>query len=492
MAIPEYSKKQLWIPENWVSYYNKFAEWSHWYSGDMQGLVDHYGSQMNPLDRFWAEELWKDNITSLHVPIASDIASISSDLLFSEAPEIYIPEAKTGEDSEAKKTQARLEEIIQKGGVQSKLLEAGETASAMSGVFLKVDWDKNISPYPILSVVQVDNAIPEFRFGILYAVTFWRVVMADGDVVYRHLERHERGYIYNALYRGNKKELGKEIPLDSMMETDGLEEVVETGYDGMTAFYVPNRKPNKTFRGSPLGDSDFGGIEPLMDALDETYTSWLRDIRLGAGRIIVPEEWLEKTNGSLGFNMKREVFTTLGMDPVSAGQSGLTISQFAIRTEEHAKTSLELLDRIVSSAGYSPQSFGLKIEGRSESGTALHIRERRTFITKGKKEEHFRPAIEGVLHAMLHIDSHFLGSNIKPMKPTVIFQDSISFDLKETAETVNIIKSAEAGSIYTRVKRLNPQWSQVEIEEEVERIMKEKGLMKQETIVVDKQDNQEG
>ncbi|TDT42585.1 hypothetical protein EV562_101555 [Streptomyces sp. BK208] len=46
-----------------------------------------------------------------------------------------------------------------------------------------------------------DRAVPEFSYGTLRAVTFWRELPGgDNDTVWRHLERCERGRIVHALY----------------------------------------------------------------------------------------------------------------------------------------------------------------------------------------------------------------------------------------------------------------------------------------------------
>src|SRR5690606_41985538 len=129
----------------------------------------------------------------------------------------------------------------------------------------------------------------------------------------------------------------------------------------------------------------------------------------------VPEEWLERRDGPDGrprwtFDLDREIFTSLDIDPASAQSAGITPSQFAIRTEEHARAALELLDRIISAAGYSPQSFGLKIEGRAESGTALRLRERKSLVTREKKARYWKPVLEDVLQMMLAIDREVVGN----------------------------------------------------------------------------------
>ncbi|MGY4901472.1 hypothetical protein [Streptomyces sp. 900116325] len=94
------------------------------------------------------------------------------------------------------------------------LLTAGETAAALSGVFLRVTWDRAAAAdRPLLTVVHPDQAVPEWTFGIMTAVTFWRALPGTGSAVWRHLERHERGKILHGLYEGTGDQLGRRVPL---------------------------------------------------------------------------------------------------------------------------------------------------------------------------------------------------------------------------------------------------------------------------------------
>ena len=425
----------------------------------------------------------------LHVPIAGDIAATSANLLFSEAPTATIPEAhEESAPPGAVATQERLDELIEVGGLHNRLLEAAESCAALGGVYLRPVWDREVADHPILSVVQADAAVPEFRWGVLRAVTLWRVVEDDGRIVWRHLERHEvdgqgRGIILHGLYRGTSDSLGTRMDLSAHPETTKLEPVVRLPFEGLGIRYVPNMRPNRRFRGTALGQSDYAGSEGLMDALDEVYTSWLRDIRLARARIVVPEEWLERRDGPDGrprwiFDLDREIFTSLNIDPASAQSAGITPSQFAIRTEEHARAALELLDRIISAAGYSPQSFGLKIEGRAESGTALRLRERKSLVTREKKARYWKPALEDVLQMMLAIDREVFGNTrIDPsFRPRVEIADSIVPDVTEVAQAVDLLARAQAASIETRVRMVHPDWSPEEVAAEVQRIREEQGL----------------
>lgn len=480
MPLPISNMETKWPPEAWAPVYATYREHDAWYSGDPNRLAQVYSSMIytpTPRGRHWAKDLYEERRTMLHVPLAGDMASVSADLLFSEAPKFTIPEAHLETAAPGSiAVQERLEQIVNDGGIVNRLLEGAESCAAIGGIYLKPTWDRELSPYPILTIAQADNAIPVFRFGILQQVTFWKCIEEDEDVFWRLLEHYEvvngKTVLLNGLYKGERDTLGIRVGLAAHPATAGLDDEIPFDLPGLAVEYVPNMRPNRRHRGSAVGQSDYSGSEGLLDALDEVYTSWMRDIRLGQGRIIVPEEWLEVRNGEKRFDVDKEVFTTLSVDPLNAGGLGITVSQFEIRTQQHRDTSLELLDRIVAAAGYSPQTFGLKIDGRAESGTALNIRERRSFVTKAKKERYWRPAVERALQLMLQIDRLHLGGKVDPQdfRPSVEFQDSLQNDVSQVAATVELLSRAEALSVQTKVRMVHPDWTAEQIQKEVDAI----------------------
>src|SRR5690606_24588166 len=178
MPLPEGQTK--WPPEQWQEVFQLYAEHAAWYSGDPNQIASvHAGAVFTPTPRgrFWAADVHEERRVMLHVPIAGDIAATSADLLFSETPTAKIPEAhEESAPAGAVATQERLNELIDVGGVHNRLLEAAETCAALGGVYLRPVWDREVAGHPILSVVQADVAIPEFRWGVLRAVTLWRVL----------------------------------------------------------------------------------------------------------------------------------------------------------------------------------------------------------------------------------------------------------------------------------------------------------------------------
>jgi hypothetical protein len=219
-----------------------------------------------------------------------------------------------------------------------------------------------------------------------------------------------------------------------------------------------------------------------MDALDETYTSWIDELRRARGRIIVPEQWLSRdgTDGKFYFDEDQTAFVRLPNmgPPGEEGGEGITLVQFDIRAEQHRATAMELIDRIITAAGYSPQSFGLSTEGRAESGTALRIRERKSLMTTTRKQRYFQRPLEDILHLMLQVDKQYFGTRDTDlnMRPVVTFADSIQESLGEMGEALSKIAQAQAASTDTKVRWLHPDWTEEQIQKEVEEINKEQGI----------------
>jgi len=482
-----------WPPAPHSPIYRQYRVLDAWYRGDADELARIYGAESGarvlPADRpsqyrggivgrvarwFWgAPTPPHQKRTKLHVPVASDIATMSADLLFSEPPEVVA-------DDQA--TRARLEALMPE--LHPRLLEGAELGAALGGYYLRAVWDTAVSPMPWLDVVAADAAVPEWRWGRLSAVTFWRVVEPEDDKnrCLVHLERHEPGAILHGLYRLDDGEIDRVLPLDAHPATTGLEPVVDTRIRRLTAVYVPNQRPNRDWRrdpvAAPLGRSDFAGpVLGLFDALDETWSSWLRDIRLGKGRLVVPSGYLQDLGPGRGaaFDLDREVY-----EPVEALDDGaglhITATQFAIRVAEHRDTAAELLTAILRATGYSAQSFGLSGDV-AMTATEVAAKERRSLVTRGRKTLYTRVPLGDALEMLLALERARFGSPVPVERPRIEFGDSVAPDPRALAETADMMRRAEAASTYTLVKLLHPDWEDVDVLAEVDRIRAEGGML---------------
>jgi hypothetical protein len=486
---------QPWPPPELRPVLAQMSVWDAWWSGNPDRLSSVYGvgpgatahaSQyrggiVGTVARwFWGKPPAPgEQRTKLHVPIAADICQTSSDLLFSEPPAASV-------DDDA--TQARLDELTD-AGLHAALLEAAELAAALGGVFLRPAWDLDLSDRPWLSAVHADAAIPEFKWGRLAAVTFWEELSREGGIVRRRLERHEPGAILHGLYEGTSDQLGRPVPLAEDESTRPLAAVVDadgtytTGWPGLTAVYVPNMRPNRMWRSVPgaahLGRSDLAGVEPLLDALDETYSSWMRDIRIGKARIIVPSAYLQSAGGpgqGAWFDADREVYSELNMLPRANDTALLTENQFKIRVTEHRDTAADLVEQIVRSAGYSSQTFGTRGEA-AVTATEVVARERRSYLTRDRKIVYWGPALADAYAALLAVDRAVFGSRITPQPPELEWQDAVSEDPQAIATTASLLRTAEAASTETLVRMQHPDWQDDQVRAEVDAILAESGRL---------------
>ncbi|MEV0438954.1 phage portal protein [Streptomyces spectabilis] len=470
-----------WPPPDLAPLYREIKVDDAWYSGDHKKLAAVYRD--NTLRRDGRRRLWSRDRhehtgkreARLHIPLAGDIATAGADLLFAEPPTVTVSD--TG-------TQARLDELVEADGIANTLIEAAEVASALGGVYLRATWDRTLADRPLLTVVHADAAVPEWRWGRLAAVTFWHELTSDSATVWRHLERHAPGRIEHALYQGGPDRLGERVPLTEHPDVAALADslgpqgdTIETGIDLLTAAYVPNIRPNRRHRGSAFGRSDYSApLYDLFDALDTTWSSWIRDLRLARARLLVPEAYLRDHGPGRGasFDDDREIWQALSIPPTETG-AGITLSQFEIRVAEHAQTAEAITRQAVRSAGYSAQTFGLGDQGTAVTATEIKARERRSLTTRAKKARYWTPALADMVHALLMLDRRLYTPNLTPERPRIEFAPVVSEDPASTAQTLALLAQAEAISTETRVRALHPEWDDTAVREEADRILAETG-----------------
>lgn len=508
--IPDYPVKQEWPPAREKDAQRFYRESQAWYSGDPEALQRVYqsGEQgglvaatpfaktgvRGMLQRFW----WgkgltpEQSTTHLHVPIAADLATFSADLLYADLPAFRIPAAsKDGKLSTAEaKVQSALDKIVDESGISITLPASAELGSAFGGRYIGTRVDVRVSPdSPMFFYVAPEHAVPEFVYGRLVAVTFWRVVSGPDKQVYRHLERHEvdasrRAMIYHALYMGTEEKLGIRVDLTTSDELLDIAAKVDpdggiwAGCSVLDVQYIPNMLPHRLMPGSALGRSDTQGNEPIMDALDEAMSSWQRDIRNGKGRVLMPGEYMRSWGQGRGaeFDMEQEVFKKI---TVMAGDQTYVkpeVVQFMIRVEEHERTCAQHLRTIVRGAGLSAGAFGEEVDGGKATAREVGERKTRTMATRGKKINNETFALRMLLFAALEQAKNLIGgpeySGIEPKRPNVEFSDAAAPDPQAFATTLKMLADARLISTQTGVEMLHPEWDDEQVRAEVERIEK--------------------
>ncbi|MFY1658569.1 phage capsid protein [Micromonospora sp. WMMD1274] len=496
MPLPS-DTRQAWPPRDLAPVFAKIDEWTAWYAGQPDQLAHTY-DRSKPRDRpaqyrggmvgraarwWWGEPTPEgERRAKLHIPLAADIAQTSARLLFSEPPTL----TATNVD-----TRKRLDELVD-DGAHATLLGAAETASAKSGTYLRIVWDRNLRPRPWIARVDAGQAVPEFRWGVLTALTIWKELERSNNTVVRYLERHEQGVIWHGVYKGTLDQLGDLVDVGGWPDTSWLKTLegvqwrgravaVPTVQGRLTAVYVPNVTPTRIWANIPaavdLGRSDYDGVEPMLDGLDEAWSSLMRDLRLGVARLYVPEEYLVNLGVGKGaaFDAAKEIlvgFKTLGDD-----DRGLNMEmvQPDIRVEQHLRIADQLTRNIVETAGYSAESFGMKDGGQAITATEVGARRSESWVGRDAKIIHWRPALGEIFETLLMIDATVFGTSVTPEVPQVDFGDTVSVDPEKQARTLALLDGAGAISTWLKVKTQHPDWDDTQIAVEVDRIRAERG-----------------
>jgi hypothetical protein len=482
----------------WDSAYRVYAENDAWYTGNTDALRAIYaqderirpthqrrgqtmqGGFIGSLTRmFWGRQVPDgENRTRLHIPAPADIAMLSSDLLFSEPPTTRLTETN-------ERAQARLDLIANSPTAHSMLSQAGELSAAFGAVVLTTTWDTQTMDHAWIKESAADVTIPEFRNGKLIAVTLW-TQYHENSQVYRHLERHEIGAIFHGLYLGTENNLGRVIPLTERNETAHYADLVNsegailTGLDRLTASYMvnlPAREWRKRGDLAHAGRSDYsGGMKGLFDALDETWSSWMRDLDLGRARLVVPSSYLETNGAGQGatFDTDRAIFSPLS---IGGQMNDMKIEQvqFRIRVAEHEATARALYQQILTSAGYADHDSSDRAIPTTATGVLDETRAKERM--RDKKALHAKRAIAEQAAVALEIDGLvFPGSGGGRFeRPDVEFPEISQEDPEKRSRVIQQLRAATAISIQTAVKMNDRELDDTEVAEEVSRIMSETG-----------------
>jgi hypothetical protein len=475
-----------WPPPGHAHLRARWQSWRAWWSGDPAQLKQH--TACTAPGGYWARRAAKPGGREMHLPLAADLARTSAELVCGDTP---VMEWETEAETTA------WDELSQMLGWANSLLEAGETEAALGGVLLRPAWDSETAEHPFLTVVPVDEALPEFRFGVLQSVTFveelpapagWKAL--ERGEVWRHLEHHESGQIRHELWLGNTSSVGHSVNLTEHPATKFLTGEINTRSvrPGLLVEHIPYGLPNPLVR-LPLGRSAFQGIESLLDAIDEVWDSWMRDIRLGKGRIMLSKEMLDpvtassssglfgrrgNTTPAAAFDADAEAFVKLETPSEEGGKSTpITVVQFAIRFQEHAETLAALVEQCCQRAGFAPQTLGINVDGQL-SGTAMRRREQRSYRTRDRARRYMRPALERCAETLMLLNAELFGGPKPTKRPTLQWRETDQADPKEAAEVIDLLRRAQAASTEVLVGMAHPEWDGDQVDEEVGRIAVER------------------
>lgn len=518
--------------------FSQYATNAAWMEGDTAALQNIYGGGERSVqagDGVWrggqyrtggvrgiARRWWSGqpvdlerSATRIHSPLAGNLARLSATMLVSEPPTIRIinevaakpGDTETVEDDIVRRSvltgpeQDALDAMLGSPEAHIALRRGSEWAAGIGLTAYSWAWDTidEDGRTPRLNVHRGETVIPEWNFGRLRAITVTDEYPAQSKVL-RHLMRHEAGYIVHALYLGTDDKLGQSCGFNSQIIRDhaphladiagvqgatlsGLTVAIPTGTQRLTAalhINLPTIRFSKSNVLANLGRADIEGpITEFLDAHDEAWSSWMRDLKIGRGRLYISQQFLEGRGPGQGawFNEYAEMITTLNQMQVADDDmaKGMVPQQFDIRVEEHAKTCEATKQVVLETAGWSSSSYGDTAEQAvGESATGVVDRAKRTENTRDEKMPHLAIALKQLalsgldLYRLLHPEKRL--GEVDPATIEVKFADVSQIDPEKQARTLQYLQTAKLMSREVGLRNLHPEWDDEDVLRELRRI----------------------
>ncbi|MBM3499007.1 MAG: phage portal protein [Armatimonadetes bacterium] len=302
-------------------------------------------------------------------------------------------------------------------------------------------------------------------------------------------EYHEPGRIENRLWKlvavpGQTRYYRRPVELSALEATAGLPEVVETGLDVVPIVHIPNRRVAET---GLWGQSDYADLIPLQEALNRRRTQISSILDKHSDPLLAIDESFLDEQGRVPMDRIRAI-------PLVQDEPPPQYVTWDGKLADSRAEAEELLHTILLVAGISPESLGFGQGGFPESGLAIRLRQMLTTSTVVSKRLHWEPGLRRLLSLAMkmhvrHVSG--LGSRVsgstssrqpetrdmrsetavlEPDEIGIEFGDGLPPDLSASISDEVALQGAGLASKEASLHRLFPDWTEAEIDAEVERL----------------------
>ena len=370
------------------------TEYFLWFFGDEDLLREYYqnfDTRINNLTSLKSDNYFYSNIAQgqrvVHSGLAYSIAATKARVLFS-SPII----TTVVEEGEITTDQDRLNNILKLNTMDLINKTAAKTESWSGCVAFKIIIKPDVD-YPIVQlfdkrkfeILTIDNRIQEIVF-----ITHFK----QGDKLFELHERYGFGFIKNDLFEVISHDDKQQVGLNTIDQTKDIEPLIEF----LGEFIAAGFKPNETM----WGRSDYQGQLSEFDALDEAWSGFVRDVRLGAAKVYIPEnlQQRDKDGNLIKFDEFNNNINKLANDMSEKGKNELKFQQSDIRATEYKLTLNEIKDNVLENVGLSPVTLGRQAD-LNDSGVARREKEKATIRTRSEMIEIWKPFLESFYEVLL-------------------------------------------------------------------------------------------
>ena len=400
-----------------------------WFLGKEDLLSDFYNTQRSdfimydPRDSYYYRQTGSD-IRKVHSGLPSLISYSKLRLL--NNGELQISVLRKNESEDKAKTEM-LDSILEDNNANEVIKKSILTESWGKKFAWKISYDNSVSTYPIFTMYNPLEYRAMYKYNRLQSITFINKIK-HGKENLELEEEYGKGYIDYFLFK--IKDDGTRMPIDLsyLDETSELRRVELKDKNLILAGERVNEK------------SDYDGIVSEFDALDETWSQLMDEIRLGRSEVYVPEILL--TNKT--FDRFRKNYPQLAPDNKETGQNNITHIQPNIRSAEYKNTIEILVNNMLVSVGLSPFTVGIDDSvGANSSGESLTKREATSLRTREDMVKTWEGFLTEMFNKLLIANDLFNKKQVQQYDVKVYFEDYITPSKEEViAQTKDLVDSS--------------------------------------------------
>ncbi len=395
------------------------------------------------------------------------ISRVSADMLFGEAPGYVIGDYDSPE-------QGALTQIVSANGLNALNYEMALSGSWRGETVYKVRYGqptswKNEDARPIIYSISPEYYFPLIDPEDIRSVSggvFGWILNKEEDKSYLRIERQLPGEIHNELYLLKGESIKDRVPLRTLDEYAGLEDVQETGYPGLLFEFCPNWRLEDEY----WGNSDYSDLGSVFDELNNRVSRISRVLdKHESPRLVLPPgimKWDER-NGR--WYIEKEDIEAMEVDPEEEAGNLPRYLTWDAQLDAAYKHIDKLMEFVFMVSETSPDAFGMGKHGVAESGRALKFRLIRLLGKVNRKKLYFDNAIKNILYKAMYLQHIKEGTPSVEDKIYIEWKDGMPDDALEGAQIEQIRTGNKATtsrrSAIRRLDRLEGEQLEEEIEE---------------------------
>lgn len=418
------------------SFYNEIKLWGSWHRGKVDKF--HSYKAYNGVKHITRKRF--------SLQMAEKVCSDLADLLMNEKVSIVIDDTKT--DTFVQGVLDDNQFSVKANEMQASKAALGTVAYVpyMAGVKVDTKTGKAKGGKIRINYITGDHIYPlSWDNGEITECAFG-AAKRQGKKEYLYLQIHrlsESGYVIeNRLFETTNGKF-TETSLKEHRQLRNLAPQVTTGSDKRQFVIDRPNILNNVDKDNPMGIAIYANSLDILQALDITYDSYVREFILGKKRIFVRPEMATGIDEDVtGFDLNDETFYLLPED--DSPDTLLREVDMNLRAEEHEKAINNHLSLLSAKVGFGREHYKFE-KGGLRTATEVVATNNDLYRTACKHEIILEDAIKELAGVIIRLGNIFLGAGLKEdCKITVNFDDSIIEDTQSEFQRDLLLVNAGA------------------------------------------------